>query len=158
MSTTARTIIPVLASLVFASGAAWGQSGAGTRGASPDPRTNTPKAGAGLLVPASQPDPMLNNGCWIQLMDNLETPRSREYLTIIGAKYMPELETASGKGWARRADGLSIGPNAQVVVYGEKNYGGRGVAIRPNSIVQDLRAELGLVNSIESMKIDCRSS
>lgn len=158
MSTTARTIIPVLAGLVLASGAAWGQSGASSPGASTDARANTAKAGAGLLVPASQPDPMLNNGCWIQLMDNIATPRSREYLTIIGAKYMPELETASGKGWARRADGLSIGPNAQVIVYGEKNYGGRGVAVRPNSILQDLRAELGLVNSIESIKIDCRGS
>lgn len=158
MSTTARSIIPVLAGLVLASGAAWGQSGASAPGATPGARSDTGKAGAALLVPASQPDPMLNNGCWIQLMDNIETPRSREYLTIIGAKYMPELETASGKGWARRADGLSIGPNAQVIVYGEKDFGGRGVAIRPNSIVQDLRAELGLVDSIESMKIECRNS
>lgn len=153
MSALARTIIPALAGLVLASGAAWGQSGDRAPGASPDAR-----ARAGLLVPASQPDPMLNNGCWVQLMDNIDTPRSREYLTIIGAKYMPDLETASGKGWAGRADGLSIGPNAQVTAYGEKGYGGRGVAIRPNSIVQDLRADLGLVNSIESIRIDCRTS
>lgn len=157
MSTFARTVCPALAGLLIASGAAWAQSGARAPGAGADARTDAPRGGATLLVPASQPDPMLNNGCWVQLMDNIETPRSREYLTIIGTKYMPELETASGKGWAGRADGLSAGPNAQVTVYGEKGFGGRGVDIRPNSIVQDLRANLGLVNSIESMKIDCRT-
>ena len=157
MSTLARTIFPALAGLLVANGAACAQGTARVPGAGTNAGADTSRGAATVLVPASQPDPMLNNGCWVQLMDNIETPRSREYLTIIGTKYMPELETASGKGWAGRADGLSVGPNAQVTVYGEKGFGGRGLAIRPNSIVQDLRANLGMVNSIESMKIDCRT-
>lgn len=156
MSRLSNTFAVAIAGLALASGAVMAQAGQGTSAAT---RSAGPAPGApAVLVPASQPDPMLNNGCWVQLMDNVDTPRSREYLTIVGAKYMPDLATASGKPWAGRSDGMSIGPHAQVTVYAEEDYGGRAVAIRPNTIVQDLRAKLGFVDSIASMKIDCATS
>lgn len=156
MNRVSGTLAAAIAGLALAGGAAMAQ-GSQNRPANVH-GTGAASAPPPLLAPASQPDPMLNNGCWVQLMDNIETPKSREYLTIVGAKYMPRLATPTGQTWAGRSDGMSIGPHAQVTVYGEENYGGRSFTIRPNSIVQDLRANLGFVNSIASMKIDCATS
>lgn len=91
-------------------------------------------------------------------MDNIEKPKGREYLTIVGSKYMPALQTASGKNWAGRADGISIGPSATVRIFGGHAYTGRSAVLKPNQIVQDLRAEIGLVDSIDSMQIECQNS
>lgn len=147
----------MLAALLVVSAPAWAQSG-GAADASSGAAGGSAAASRTLIYPASQPDPLLNNGCWVQLMDNVDKPKGREYLTIVGGKYMPALETASGKNWAGRADGISVGPNATVKVYAGHAYTGLSVVLEPNQIVQDLRADLGPVDSIDSMQIECRDS
>jgi hypothetical protein len=153
-----RFLTASAATLLLAANSGWAQSSTAT-GSSPSTTGNKPVATPRVaIVPASQPDPMLNNGCWVQLMDNIDKPKQREYLTIVGTKYMPALETASGKNWAGRADGISIGPNALARIYAGHAYGGASAVLRSNRIVQDLRADLGLVDSISSMQIECRNS
>ncbi|WP_151638491.1 hypothetical protein [Noviherbaspirillum aerium] len=159
MKTSLRYRIALAASvtsLLLASSPSWAQSGAANARSSAGSRDVEPANT--LIFPGSQPDPLLYNGCWVQLMDNVEKPKGKEYLTIVGSKYMPALVTASGKNWAGRADGISIGPNAMVKIYGGHAYTGRSATLQPNQIVQDLRAEIGLVDSIDSMQIECRNS
>ncbi|WP_334186359.1 hypothetical protein [Noviherbaspirillum sp.] len=151
-----RLLVPALAGLTIAANPAWAQSVSVTPNAAA--ASANPSKPVTVLAPASQPDPLLNNGCWVQLSDNIGTPAKQEYLTIIGSKYMPTLETVTGQNWNGRADGMSVGPNALVAAYGEEGYGGPAVLFRPNQIVQDLRANLGLIDSIESMKIECRNT
>lgn len=146
------------ATLLLAANSGWAQ-GIGTTGSSSSSANSMPATNPRVvIVPASQPDPMLNNGCWVQLMDNVDKPKQREYLTIVGTKYMPALETASGKDWSGRADGISIGPNAVARIYAGQAYGGTTAVLRSNQIVQDVRADLGLVDSISSMQVECRNS
>lgn len=136
-----------------------GSSGAGT-GASAAGK-GTPKVDTIpmiILVPGNEkPDPMLYNGCWVRLIDNVAKPAGNEYLTIVGKMYLPSLTTASGVNWSGKSDALSIGPNALVTVYGQKAYMGPGVMLKPNQIVQDARADLGFINSVESMTVECKS-
>lgn len=155
-SETRSALASFLATLAFATAPTWAQDRVAEK--SPSASARSHDSAKTLIHPASQPDPLLNNGCWVQLMDNVEKPKGREYLTIVGSKYMPALETASGKNWAGRADGISIGPNAMVKIYGGHAYTGRSAVLRPNQIIQDLRAETGLVDSIDSMQIECRNS
>jgi len=153
-----RILTASAASLLLAANPGWAQSSGGA-GSNSSTTNNKPATTPRLvIVPASQPDPMLNNGCWVQLMDNVDKPKRREYLTIVGTKYMPALETASGKNWSGRADGISIGPNAVAKIYTGHAYGGTSAVLRSNQIVQDLRADLGLVDSISSMQVECRHS
>lgn len=156
MNRVSGTLAAAIAGLALAGGAAMAQ-GSQNRPANVH-GTGAASAPPPLLAPASQPDPMLNNGCWVQLMDNVDKPKGREYLTIVGGKYMPALETASGKNWAGRADGISVGPNATAKVYAGHAYTGLSVVLEPNQIVQDLRADLGPVDSIDSMQIECQNS
>lgn len=146
MSTLAGTIFSALAGLLTANGAAWAQSGArsGRRG-----WRYLARPGFAARSHAQQRLLGATDGQYRKFA-------SREHLTIIGTEYMPGLETVSGKGCAGRADGLRLGPNAQVTVRGEKGFGG-GVAIRSNSIVQDLRADLGLVRFDRINEENCRT-
>lgn len=124
------------------------------------------QSGARMIVPLVMPVPATggkktaqnpHEGCWVRLMDNVDKVKGNEYMMIFGSKYMPNLKTASGQDWARKMDGMNIGPDALVTVYGEPGYGGRGVILRPNQIVQDFHKDLGFVNAIESMKVDCKA-
>jgi hypothetical protein len=113
-----------------------------------------------VLVPANDEgkrDQNPRDGCWVRLMDNVDKVKGNETMTIFGSKYMPSLKTASGEDWARKTDGINIGPEALVTVFDEPGYRGHGIILRPNQVVQDLRKDLGFVNAIESMKVDCRA-
>lgn len=113
-----------------------------------------------VLVPAVEESRTARNpqdGCWVRLMDNVDKVKGTETMTIFGSKYMPDLKTARGEDWAQKMDGINIGPNALVTVFGEPDYGGRGVVLRPNQVVQDFHKDLGFVNAVESMKVDCRA-
>ena len=120
-------------------------------------RTGAPSM---VVVPAMDASRTAQNpqdGCWVRLMDNVDKVKGNEYLMIFGSKYMPDLKTARGEDWAQKMDGINIGPNALVTVFGEPGYGGRGVVLRPNQVVQDFHKDLGFVNAVESMKVDCRA-
>jgi hypothetical protein len=113
-----------------------------------------------VLVPAAGAEQTVHRpheGCWVRLMDNVDKVKGNEYMTILGSKYMPDLKTRAGEDWARKMDGINIGPDAIVTVFGEPGYGGRGVVLRPNQVVQDFHKDLGFVNAIESMKVDCKA-
>ncbi|MFL6717138.1 MAG: hypothetical protein ACJ8G3_12345 [Burkholderiaceae bacterium] len=130
------------------------------------PTSSQPHRGAGtpapamVLAPTAGAEQAVRNpqaGCWVRLMDNVDKMKGNEYMTILGSKYMPDLKTASGEDWARKMDGINIGPDALVTVFGEPGYSGRGVILRPNQVVQDFHKDLGFVNAIESMKVDCKA-
>lgn len=134
-----------------------GQASQGGTQAQGNARTTVPVM---VLVPATSgnnanQDP--HAGCWVRLMDNVDKVKGNEYMTILGSKYMPSLKTRSGEDWAQKMDGMNIGPEALVTVYDEPDYGGRTILLRPNQVVQDFRKDLGFVNAIESMKVDCKA-
>lgn len=111
-----------------------------------------------VLVPfESKPEATLYNGCWVRLLDNVEKPAGKEFLTIVGRMYLPAMNTASGVDWSGKADGIDIGPNAILTAFGQKGYQGPGIVLKPGQIVQDVQKDLGFVNSIESLTIECKS-
>lgn len=143
--------------LPSATAATTGPANQGSMGAHRGGRTTVPIV---VVVPATdQSKTALNahEGCWVRLMDNVDRVKGNEYMTIFGSKYMPTMKTASGADWARKMDGINVGPEALVTVFGEPDYGGRGVILRPNQVVQDFHKDLGFVNAIESIKVDCKA-
>ncbi|MBK4736583.1 hypothetical protein [Noviherbaspirillum pedocola] len=111
------------------------------------------------IVPANDPDrPPRHDGggCWLRLMDNLGAAGGSASMTIIGAKYMPDLKTVAGEDWSRKMDGVSIGPDALVTILPEPGYRGHPVTLRPNEVLQDLRRNSGFLHGVESLKVDCR--
>lgn len=142
MSAFARTIFPALAGLLTANGAVWAQSGARS-----GHRRHLARPGLAARSRAQQRLLGATDGQYRKCA-------SREHLTIIGTKYMPRLETAYGKEWADRADGSRLRPNAQVTVCGEPGFGSGGWPFVQTRSCRSC-ANTGLVNLIESMKIDC---
>lgn len=138
--------------------AAGSTSGAGTGPASGAQSVAVPAPDVPVLVlvPTQvNTDPALYDGCWARLVDNQETPRQSDQLTVVGKMHMPSLQTASGVNWKGKADGMIVGPNALVTAFGEEQYQGRGVILKPRQVIRDARKELGFVSSIESLKVDC---
>ena len=138
-------------------------SGAQSSGA---PGSGAAKSGAGtttvtvpmvVLVPVEvQTDPKLNNGCWVSLADKDAMPKKgNDILTIVGRMYMPSFETPSGVNWSRKADSLTVGPNARVTVYSDREYKGSSAKLTGGQQVKDISKELGFVQSIDSMQVDC---
>ncbi len=157
-------------------------AGCGTTGTQHSPRASSSDSSAGSSTAASQAsgsgaqtaavpapvvpvlvlvpqqinaDPGLYNGCWARLVDNQETPRQSDQLTVVGKMHMPSLQTASGVNWKGKADGLITGPNALVTAFGEEQYKGPGVVLKPGQVIRDARKELGFVSTIESLKVNC---
>lgn len=109
-----------------------------------------------VLVPVeAQAETGLNNGCWVRLQDKDAMVRGNEVLTIVGRMYMPSFETPSGVNWSRKADSLTVGPNAKVTVFGERNYEGKMAALEPGQQIRDLNGDLGMSKSIDSLRVDC---
>lgn len=110
-----------------------------------------------VLVPVEvQTDPKLNNGCWVRLTDREAMPKQgNDILTIVGRMNMPSFQTASGVNWSRKADSLTVGPNANVTVYSDKDFKGSSAKLSGGQQVKDLNKELGFVKSIDSLQVDC---
>src|SRR6478672_4340096 len=127
MPIVSKTMLPALLGVVLgvAGSAAFAQNAAPK--ASTAPGGNAAGTPVVVLVPIeAQSDPAFYNGCWARLLDNIDKPKGKEYLNIVGKMYMPSLQTASGVDWKQKADGLSIGPKALVTVYGQENFQGPG--------------------------------
>jgi hypothetical protein len=109
-----------------------------------------------IAPPAVQADPLLNNGCWVRLTDKEAMPKKgKDILTIVGAIVMPSFETPSGVDWTHKADSLIVGPNASATVYSDKNYKGDAARLKGGQEVKDLNKELGFVEAIGSMRLEC---
>lgn len=141
----------------------------GGSGSSAADASGAPAAGAGgsgtttvtvpmlVLVPVEvQADPKLNNGCWVRLTDKEAMPKSgSDILTVVGRMYMPSFETPSGVNWSRKADSLTVGPNARVTVYSDRDYKGSSAKLSGGQQIKDINKELGFVKSIDSMQVEC---
>lgn len=136
-----------------------GSSGASTGGAATGtggPATVTvPMV---ILVPvAAQQDQQLNNGCWVRLNDKDAKPgQGNDILTIVGQMYMPSFKTPMGIDWSRKADSMTVGPNAAVRIFSDQYYKGNSATLRGGQQVKDLNQELGFVKSIDSLQVDCQ--
>lgn len=132
-----------------------GASGSGAAKSGSD--TSTVTVPMVVLVPVEiQTDPKLNNGCWVRLTDKDAAPKKgNDILTIVGRMYMPSFQTPTGINWSRKADSLTVGPNASVVVYSDRNYRGSAAKLTGGQQVQDLNKELGFVKSIDSLQMEC---
>jgi hypothetical protein len=159
--TPKRFVLPALLGAILASGhtAAAAQNSRNPSGSAAQsgavPASSIPML---VLIPAGAgADPKLYNGCWARLLDNIETPNQKDQLTIVGRMHMPTMQTASGVNWKGKADGMVIGPNALVTAYGEEQYKGPGVVLKPGQTIQDARKELGFVSAIASLKMECHA-
>lgn len=110
-----------------------------------------------VLVPVEvQTDPKLYNGCWVRLTDKEAMPKQgNDILTIVGRMSMPSFQTPSGVNWSRKADSLTVGPNASVTVFSDKDFKGSSAKLTGGQQVKDLNKELGFVKSIDSLQVDC---
>lgn len=143
-------------------------SGPGTASGASSPHAGAAGSGADtatvtvpmlVLVPVEvQNNPQLNNGCWVRLVDKDAMPgKGSDILTIVGTMGMPSFQTPSGVNWSRKADSLTVGPNATVTVYSDKNYQGTVAKLSPGQQVKDLNKELGFAQSIDSLKVSCNA-
>jgi hypothetical protein len=55
------------------------------------------------------------------------------------------------------ASNLVVGPNARMTVYANEQFQGKSQTLNPGQRVNNLRKELGLAQSIDSLRINCQS-
>jgi len=110
-----------------------------------------------VLMPIEvQNNPQLNNGCWVRLTDkDAALQKSNDILTIVGRMNMPSFQTPTGVNWSRKADSLTVGPHASVIVYSDKNYKGSAAKLPAGQQIKDIGKELRFVRSIDSLQVNC---
>jgi hypothetical protein len=134
-----------------------------------------------VLMPVEvQKDPQLNNGCWVRLASNAgqgttgatgtsgasgtsmssaatasSSAKAANELTVAGQLNLPNFSIPSGVNWAQKTDSLVVGPNATVIVFGEPQYRGNSATLKAGQEVKDVRKELGFMQSIGSMQVNC---
>jgi len=100
-------------------------------------------------------DPTLVRGCWVRLFPQTDYQGLND-LTVAGPAELPSLHTPIGDVyWKQKAESLIVGPKASVTVFEEQSFRGPTVALGPGTRQPQLRKDLKLMQSIDSLKIAC---
>lgn len=142
----ARTIL--IAAAAFMAGAA---------GAAPSGGT-VPLGVAPMVIIApteTRSDPTLAKGCWARLFPR-QGYQGQDDLTIAGPIALPSLRSPAGSlYWKHKAESILVGPAARVEIFENASFRGPSAQLKPGAQHAKLREELRLVQSIDSMKLQC---
>lgn len=100
-------------------------------------------------------DPTLARGCWVRLFPEAGYKGDND-LTIAGPVELPSLHRpAGGIDWHPKAESLIVGPKATLTVYENQSFRGPSETIKSGTQHPQLRKDIGMMQSIDSLKIAC---
>lgn len=109
-----------------------------------------------ILAPTEvRSDPTLAKGCWVRLFPE-RNYKGQDHIMIAGPVEIPALRKPSGEVyWKHKAESLIAGPRASITVYENQSFRGPSADIKGGTNEANLRSGLGLMQSIDSLKIRC---
>jgi len=99
--------------------------------------------------------PTLARGCWVWMFPDTNY-RGNDDIAIAGPADVKSLHTPLGLDWHQKAESLIVGPKAGLTVYEVEGFRGKERTFPPGFKVQQLRKDLGFIQSIDSLKLSCQ--
>lgn len=99
--------------------------------------------------------PTLARGCWVWLFPGTNY-QGKDSIAVAGPAEIQSLHTPAGLDWHSKAESLIVGPQASLTVYEVQGFRGKERTFPPGFEVQQLRKDLGFIQSIDALKLDCK--
>ena len=99
--------------------------------------------------------PTLAQGCWVWMFPDTDY-KGTDDIAIAGPADVKSLHTPLGLDWHQKAESLIVGPKAGLTVYEVEGFRGKERTFPPGFKVQQLRKDLGFIQSIDSLKLSCQ--
>jgi hypothetical protein len=100
--------------------------------------------------------PTMAAGCWVWLFPK-QNYKGPDDIAIAGPVEVRSLHTPIGLDWKKKTESLIVGPNAIVTVFETGNFGDKQGTFKPGTRIMHLRGKLRFTQSIDSLKVACRS-
>lgn len=100
--------------------------------------------------------PSMAAGCWVWLFPK-KNYKGSDDIAIAGPVEVRSLHTPIGLDWKEKTESLIVGPNAVVTVFETGNFGDKQATFKPGTHITHLRDKLRFTQSIDSLKVVCRS-
>lgn len=84
-----------------------------------------------MVVPPEVPNPTLDRGCWIRLLDGQGF--SGQSFVLVGPAELRALDLAAISRFRRRVASAETGPNATAQLYSEEGFAGVSVKLGPST-------------------------
>ncbi|WP_342346951.1 hypothetical protein, partial [uncultured Nitrospira sp.] len=97
---------------------------------------------------------VVDKNCWAELFEDTGFDMDDPHVRVQGPFQSATLEDVAGLKWNDEIESLTVGPNATVYAYKDRDFSGTEVVFVANQRVSDL-AELNMSDDIESLKIKC---
>lgn len=109
-----------------------------------------------IIAPTeNRSDPTLARGCWVRLFP-APGYTGQDDLTVAGPIELPSLRTPAGNVyWKQKAESIIVGPGAAVELYENGSFNGPSASLKPGARHAQLREELKLMQSVDSLRIRC---
>lgn len=82
--------------------------------------------------------------------------QGKDNIAVAGPAEIQSLHTPLDLDWHRKAESLNVGPNASLTVYEVQGFRGQERTVPPGFEVQQLRKDLGFIQSIDALKLNCK--
>jgi len=99
--------------------------------------------------------PTLARGCWAWMFPD-KNYRGNDSIAVAGPAEVKSLHTPEGLDWHSKAESLIVGPKASLTVYEVEGFRGQERTFPPGFKVQQLRKDLGFIQSIDALKLTCQ--
>jgi hypothetical protein len=100
--------------------------------------------------------PTMAAGCWVWLFPK-KNYKGPDDIAIAGPVEVRSLHTPIGLDWNKHTESLIVGPKAVVTVFETGNFADRQATLKPGTRLTSLRSKLRFTQSIDSLKVACKS-
>lgn len=107
-----------------------------------------------MLVPPEVPNPTLDRGCWIRLLDG--PGFSGQSFVLVGPAELRALDLAAISRFRRRVASAETGPKARATLYSEEGFAGAAVTLEPSSREPHVARTLGREGRhVAALRLSC---
>lgn len=99
--------------------------------------------------------PTLARGCWVWMFPD-KNYKGKDSIAVAGPADIRSLHTPVGLDWHHKAESLIVGPKASLTVYEVEGFRGLERTFPPGFEVKQLRKDLGFIQSIDALKLNCK--
>lgn len=107
-----------------------------------------------MVVPPEVPNPTLDRGCWIRLLDG--PGFTGQSFVLVGPAELRALDLAAISRFRRRVASAETGPKATAKLYSEEGFAGTAVNLGPSTREGHVARALGLVGRhVAALRLSC---
>lgn len=98
-------------------------------------------------------DLAMEKGCWVKLYDKKNY--QGDSMLLVGPVNLAQMIGPFGHNWENKVRSIESGPNANVIIYDNRNFRDEDRFIDVNSKIPDLSKRMGFFDNFRSMMLNC---